>query len=343
MTGRWKTEMTFNYTKLPLYPRERVEAISKEVSKLRAKVVMRSAHDLAVSHVQTVLHNRELNLLQPECKEKMGVIITGDSGAGKSHFLRKRIHTLPEFQAPSSLAIVKFKAPMKLQSAGHLTAQALGYPTVRNNEKHDYWSDVPLRLQALGTRAIQFDETQDAFIRANRLSADNFIQTFKGLMTHEPYAVALILTGTRALEPHFKINDQQGYRRFYHVTLPNLHFEADAAFVRKRVDEYCELAHLENRLEGHDYHRLMHSASRALGRTFSRVLDGIEEAMLANSDGLERIHLAHAYERENTNNNSRVNVFVAEDYLRIDPTTQDFVSSSEPAKRKSKPRSEGKY
>jgi hypothetical protein len=336
------------YPRVPVYPHERIVEVSAAVTRLRDKVVIRRTHELALGHVQTVLHNRDINLTRPECKEKMGVVIYGDSGAGKSHFLRKRVHTLPELLAQpevgtQAFARVKFKAPMKLQSAGFLTASALGYLAERNNEKHDYWGDVSLRVEALGTRAIQFDETQDAFIRANRLSAENFLQTFKGLMTHEPHPVALIVTGTRALEPYFKIADQQGPRRFYHVTLPNLHFDVDAAFVKNRIDEYCTLAHLENGLEEQDYHRLMHSVSYAFGRTFSRALDGIEEALLANSSRLERVHLVHAYERESTDNHPGANVFAVEDYLRVDPTTRDFALPSVPEKRKSQPRSETKW
>jgi hypothetical protein len=240
------------------------------------------------------------------------------------------------------LTSVRLRAPARLQTAGFLAAKAVGYDAEVMREKHDYWLDFHRRIAATKTIGIHFDEVQDAFINTNINTSKTLVQMFKGLMTNESHPLVLVLTGTLDLKPYFETEDEQGPRRFKFVTLPSLSYPADAGRTKSNVDLYCNQAGLENRLKGTDYERLMRAGAYQFGRTFTRVLDGIEEALLAGATGLERLHLAHAYDRDRNVPPSR-NMFVAEDYLLLKSHSQSEDPSTDPTKRKSKPRSKTKW
>lgn len=335
------------HPKLPIYDPAHIEAVKDTVNELRIKSIRRSEEKLVESHLHTILGNRRRNLVNPESQEKMGIAIYGESGSGKSFMQRRLIKEFPELlaEAPGHrpFVSVRLKGPVRLQSAGHQVAKVLGgFTSLRFNEKHDYWEDVTGFIQELGTVMLHLDEVQDVFITANRITSESIVSMFKGLMTYEPHPTCLILTGTKAMKPYFETGDAQSPRRLYHVTLPNVSFPADVAHIAKNVELYCSKLGLTNGLSGNDYERLMRAAGYQFGRTFSRALDGIEEAILAGSTSLELVHLAHAYQRDRLVPPHK-NFFVADDYLRLDPFRTEDLPDEAPKARKSVSRGESPY
>jgi hypothetical protein len=309
--------------------------------------VRRPQESLVESHLHTILSNRRRNLSAPESQEKMGIVLYGDSGSGKSFMLRRLVKSLPDLlpatEGHRPYVSVRLKAPVRLQTAGHQVAKTLGgFTTLQFSEKHDYWNDVTGYLQELGTTLMHLDEVQDVFITANRITAGSIVSIFKGVMTNEPHPVCLVLTGTKAMKPYFETNDAQSPRRLYHVTLPNVSFPGDSSQIAENVTAYCAKLGLENELAGTDYERLMRAAGYQFGRTFSRALDGMEEAILAGSTRLRLVHLAHAYQRDRGAPPNK-NLFVAPDYLRLDPFTTEDLPDEPPKRRRSLPRKETKY
>ena len=308
---------------LPIYKPAQVDVIKNTVNELRLKSIRRPEERLVESHLHTILSNRSRNLAAPESQEKMGIAIYGESGSGKSFMLRRLMKEFPHLTEAGAghrpFVSVRLKGPVRLQTAGHQIAKVLGgFTTLRFNEKHDYWEDVTALLEELDTVLVHLDEVQDVFITANRLTSESIVSMFKGLMTYEAHPSCLILTGTKAMKPYFETDDAQSPRRLYHVTLPSVSFPADAIQITEHVNTYCGLVGLENGLKGTDYERLMRAGGYQFGRTFSRAIDGIEEALLAASKTLELVHLAHAYQRDR-NVPPHKNLFVADDYLRLDP------------------------
>jgi len=334
------------HPKLPIYPDDKVNAVKDVVDVARLVGIVRPEERLVESHLQTILANREKNIVHPEIREKMGIAVYGASGSGKSYMTRKLLRGLPGLGVPTPgyrpLVSLRLQGPVKLQSAGFQVARALGYPAERNNEKHDYWVDVGSMAPELGTKMLGLDEVQDAFITSNRITAANIVSMFKGLMIAEAHPICLLLTGTLALKPYFETNDPQSPRRLYHVTLPSIGFPADAKAVAAHISQYCKKVGLENDLSGKDYERLMRTAAYQFGRTFSRAFDGMEEALLAGSKSLQLVHLAHAYQRDRGVPPHK-NPFVASDYLRLDLFRTEDLPDKEPQAHKSVPREEGPY
>lgn len=332
---------------VPIYDYRLVEDVKSRMAPLRSIHIRRREDDLIESHVHELLGNRARNLIDPECEEHMGLMILGDSGSGKSRVVRKRIASNPGLHPPIAdglmpYASVKLRAPVKLQTAGFQTVQALGYPALSFKEKANYWNDVTLRIQKLGTRLLHFDEVQDIFTRTRAVDAEVTVAMFKSLMTFEAHPLVLVLTGMPTIEPHMMGNDPQAPRRFQTVVLPPVSFPADVGGVKTHVDSYCAKVGIENNLEGSDYHRLMHSAEYQFGRTFARALDGITEALYANSPKFERMHLAHAFERHR-HGVAATNPFVVEDFTRLKPGRHKDAPETSPKKRKGRPRQETKY
>lgn len=335
------------HPKLPLYDPIQMNKVKDLVEVLRLKTIRRPEEKLMESHLHTILENRRRNLANPESQEKMGVVLLGESGSGKSFMLRRLIKEFPELIETSRerrpFVSVRLRGPVRLQTAGHQVAKALGgFITLRFSEKHDYWEDVSGFMQELNTVMLHLDEVQDVFITANVNTSQNIVSMFKGLMTYEAHPVCLILTGTKAMKPHFETHDAQSPRRLYHVTLPSLSFPADVHHVATHVSTYCQKIGLTNGLAGRDYERLMRSAAYQFGRTFSRVLDGIEEALLAGSKSLELVHLAHAYQRDRQVP-PHMNFFVVEDYIRMDPFRTEDLPDEPPKARRPVPRKESKW
>jgi hypothetical protein len=335
------------HPRLPIYKPAHTDAVKDTVHELRLKGVRRPQEALVESHLHTILSNRRRNLGAPESQEKMGIAVYGESGSGKSFMLRRLVKSLPDLlpatQSHRRHVSVRLKGPVRLQTAGHQVATALGgFTTLRFSEKHDYWNDVTGYLEELGTALLHLDEVQDVFITANRITSGSIVSMFKGIMTNEPHPVCLILTGTKAMKPYFETEDAQSPRRLYHVTLPNVSFPEDASPVSENVTAYCAKLGLENELRGTDYERLMRAAGYQFGRTFSRALDGMEEALLAGSTKLQLVHLAHAYQRDR-GGPAHKNFFVAPDYLRLDPFQTEDLPDEVPQPRRSPPRKETKY
>lgn len=332
------TSMT-NYTRHKIYPHDMMEAVKAVVAPVRAKIVRRGADDIVESQIKTLLANRLRNLQNPESEEKMGLVIYGQSGAGKSSIVRNRVATEPLLASMAGnpeyrFVSVKFRSPVRISTAGHSVVQQLGLPGAVFNERKDYWAEVLLRVAALGTCILHFDETQDAF-RQNRAVAHVWMQTFKTLMTSSS-PVVLVLTGTNEMKQYFDNEDAQGPRRMVEVSLPKVTYPTDAEGVRIQMNAYCKLLGLSNGLKSTDYERLMRASAYEFGRTLTLGLNGIQEAMLAKSQSLQLMHLAHAFERDKPSTMPAHNFFWAPDYLKVSPFGKAYAGAGNPSpKRKS--------
>ena len=310
------------YSRHRLYPHEAMEAAKIKMAPLKAKIVRRRADDIVEAQIETLLANRLRNIERPESEEKMGLVIYGDSGAGKTSLVRNRVANNPLLASMTAerdfgFVSVKFRAPVRIPTAGHAVIRKLGLPNAALNLRRDYWDEVGRRVAAFNTHVLHFDETQDAF-RQNRSIAHTWLQNFKALMTQDTPAV-LVLTGTTEMQPYFSSPDPQAPRRFVEITLPPLTFKDDAERIAKQIQNYCSMLGITNCLAGNDYERLMRASAFAFGRTLTLGLNGILEVILAGEDKLTLEHLAHAFERDKPSTPPTKNFFWAPDYVRLSP------------------------
>lgn len=316
--------MPFFYAPLPYYSEARVDETIERMQPLRTMHVRTDVDERIEQHLSTLLANRAQNLRQPGSREKMGLVIYGDSGAGKSRLIDRHVTPHPKLRNQSSddkrLISLRLKSPVRLRSAGFQTVRALGYKMVNFNEKKDYWPTADSMIEELDTVAIHYDEVHDIFISANAGDARQILSTMKGLMDRVDHPVILILTGTHELKR--RMRSPETNRRFLPVTIPAIDVETDLDALIEQVNAFCEVAGLTNRLAGEDYVRLTHSADYQLGLTFARAMDGIEEALLAGDNSLTRMHLAHAYHR-NMDREEELNVFVVDNYRLLKPAMHE--------------------
>lgn len=316
--------MPFSYAPLPYYPETRVTEIIGRMQPIRTMHVRTDIDDRIEQNLSTLLANRAQNLQDPGSREKMGLVIYGDSGAGKSRLIDRHIVPHPKLynatEADKQFISLRLKSPVRLRSAGFQTVRALGYKTINFNEKKDYWPTADSMIHELGTVAIHYDEVHDIFISATASDARQILSTMKGLMDRPDHPVILILTGTYELKR--RMQSAETNRRFLPVTIPPVDVESDLDAVIEQVNAFCEKAGLINCLEEEDYLRLVHSADNQLGLTFARAMDGIEEALLAGEDTLRRMNLAHAYHR-NMDREEELNVFVVDNYRMLRPTMHE--------------------
>lgn len=334
---------TFEYTDMPMYDKAHRDAVSLRMAPLRTKHVRSPADTRVSAAMDELLANRERNLTAPESEMRMGLLIVGASGAGKSRIVRKRIEPRPDLAAePPPLEAqpfvsVKLQAPVLLRSMGFQTRQAQGYALAKMVEKDSQWPDVSRRIEALKTRVIHYDEAQDVFLTANRNDVKNIRSAWKSLMTHTSHPVVLVLSGTMDLKPYMEA-DVQERRRFIRVELSPISFTSHFDEVRGYLDAYCKQAEIANQLEPEDYERLIHAADSQFGWTYARALDGIAEAISAGDAALRRVHLAHAYERAG-NFDAALNIFVVDYWRKLIPDA-GLAEDILPQQRRSRPRKE---
>ena len=309
----------FEYTPLPAYDQAHRIAVSEKMAPLRNKHVRSPADDRVSAAMDELLANREANLASPESEMRMGLLILGASGAGKSRIVRKRIASradLAPTEAPDEsrpFVSVKLEAPVKLRSMGHQTRLAQGYAVHKMQEKDTQWPDVKRRIAALKTTVLHYDEAQDVFLTANRNEVKAIRSTWKSLMTNHANPLVVVLSGTKDLRPYMDV-DVQERRRFIRVELPEISYDSHVSDVMGFVDSYCVQAGIKNGLQPEDYERLIHSVDNQFGWTYARALDGIAEVLAAGGDTLTRMSLAHAYDRVG-NADPTLNIFVV-DYWR---------------------------
>jgi len=148
----------FEYLDLPMYEKPHRDAVSAKMAPLRNKHVPSPADARVTAAMDELLANREGNLASPESEMRMGLLLLGASGAGKSHIVQERIKTRPDLaptEAPEEarpFISVKLEAPVKLRSMGYQTRLAQGYAVHKMQEKDSQWPDVKRRIAVLQTR-----------------------------------------------------------------------------------------------------------------------------------------------------------------------------------------------
>lgn len=191
----------FEYTPMPIYDTAHRNAVSVAMAPLRKKHVRSDVDDRVDAAMDELMANRERNLENPESEMRMGLLILGASGAGKSRIVSKRIAPRPELaptdgdEAAKPLISVKLEAPVLLRSMGFQTRQAQGYAIAKMAEKDPQWPDVKRRIVALKTSVLHYDEAQDVFLTANRKEVQNIRSAWKSLMTNHVSPVVVVLSG----------------------------------------------------------------------------------------------------------------------------------------------------
>lgn len=246
------------------------------------------------------------------------LVLTGESGAGKSRSLKRLFRQRRETVNGVLVSIVA-PSPCTLMQLGRKLLPELGYPIQRDKKEHLIWEDVRRRIDARGVRIVHIDEMQHVTQTANIDQKTRILNTIKSLIQDRDKPMLLVLSGTCELADFFR-TDWQVCRRCKFVELKRLTIPGDVDLVADALEDLIEgiPLELEHTVVEDLAARLIHSSNYALGIAMEIACDAIEEALLNGKGRLLPSHFAEVYRSRSGRPNS-MNPFLTAGWRETDP------------------------
>jgi len=236
--------------------------------------------------------------------EGRALVVVGQSGAGKTHAIRRLIESrrelLPEnLPLGMSMPIVSITAPSPctLKQLGVELLRVLGYPIERDIRENVAWSRVREQLRLRKVRIVHIDEAQHAVRLMNTQEIQKLSDTFKNVMQQPDWPVCLVLSGLPSLT-EFAQRDIQLGRRCRFFSFDAVTFPRHAKRIRYIVDRVSlNGAGLPTRgLEADEFlARLCRAAEGQFGRIVQICRSAAEDAILSDAPAIQVEHFASAY------------------------------------------------
>jgi hypothetical protein len=264
-------------------------------------------------------------------KPGRGVIITAESGQGKSRIVGHALDSIPIFGVAGryghGCVTLRVRTPKPCSGAGlglHVL-DLLGYPLTASRKAHEIWRRVRQRLCQLGVMFLWIDEFQHLIDRKNLQDLRDIRDTLKSLLEYEEWPIYVIITGlphlvTLLQEPsEDPENDIQAVRRYAFLSLPGLELPQEMEIVERALTDLSLAAELSlNFADQKDLqNRLVHTALGRFGLAIEIIRWAIAAALLAGDATLHEEHFARMYEKR-TGSTLAANPFVVEDWRNVD-------------------------
>lgn len=264
--------------------------------------------------------------------------ISGKSGAGKSNALDHILDNHPSFATfegpynPLSLSIRAVTPPSCTwkKLGGRLAAQS-GLPVHGEKSEDVIWNDIVLdRMKKMETHVIVLDEFQHVLEAPTSHAYTHLSNSIKNLMQTPSWPVWIILSGVPDIEG-FLDRDQykQLDRRVPIIRVREMAADDDVV-IKKVVDAVYQLAEACELKVGfpliHEFvQRLMHGGIMRFGMTVQIIKNAIEKCIW--DDGAAGVlgphHFAQGYARLARNCPDELNVFVSDNWQRIEREVDD--------------------
>ncbi|POR42178.1 ATP-binding protein [Methylobacterium sp. V23] len=333
-------------------PAGRIRAAMTEEARLRSRLMedvrhayVRTARDTLLREhfeclVEDLVERRERD--HPETSEQRAarlegniMVVTGDSGAGKSTAMRKLFSDSPYAPgygivgARCPVLTVRVPSPCSVGELGRSVLRATGYEIKRARlSGPEIWGIVRGRLQALGILVLHLDEGQDAPLTIDIVERVKLRNLWKSLLVDEIHPIGLIISGLPGIED-FLHPDRQLVRRGAWQSFARLDPAVDSHLVSASVKELADIAGLKTDEETvvAIVPRLLHAGSYMLGITIEEVHDAIRMALRKKHSTLTLDHFADAYAFR-TGSFAPWNPYLAHEFTAIDVTR--ILATSEP-------------
>lgn len=256
-------------------------------------------------------------------EEAVGIVLLGDTGAGKSNLVRHGIRKHPLFagfmrpDAECAAIGVRCLGAYNLRVLATHILHAAGYPVgfLRENVA---WIEVRQRLEHLGVMLLWIDEVNNVLNAANRSELKRILNAFKALLNHPTWPVVLILSGTPDCEARLRQSGELS-RRMRWMSLDPLTAE-DLGVLRDHLGDLFQKAGLgmSGNLLAEVAPRLVHAANRAFGTAIDLAVQAAGAAVTAGATDVTMEHFAEAY-AERTQATADANPFAVRAWSAIVP------------------------
>ncbi len=218
--------------------------------------------------------------------EGRGIAVLGESGAGKSHCVRRALSRHPIFSStgvngPDSMAVsVVCLGSCTLRILGESILTACGYDAEPGLRENEVWRLARLHLELQGALVVHIDEVINLIENANEADQQRVINNFKALINNPSWPVTLILSGIPSIKPSLK-KDPQLRRRLHWIGLAPLTSSIDNATILSFSTTLCAKAALviSDDFESGVAARLIHAACHQLGLAAEMCIDAVEHAV----------------------------------------------------------------
>lgn len=303
----------------------RAQEVGRIVSDLRTRFVRHEGFKQLQEQFDLLLYRRRADLDAGRQAEARGILIVGNSGAGKSTAIQRLFASHSDLRRPNpdlpEADVISFvvPSPATLKSVAFGCLQSLGYPIQRERTAAVMWGHVQHLLSERQVLFLHLDEVQHLHASKGATEARSVINTLKSLMQHQMWPTGLILSGTDELRALVNL-DPQLSRRLAPIEFGPLDVGAQRASVRKILQQYAKAVGMPPNpdiLADAFLRRLIHAAAYELGIAIELIISGFEEALILGSDELDTEAFRLAFERR-SGCRDMGNPFVAEDWKAID-------------------------
>lgn len=281
--------------------------------------------------------------------EGRALVVVGQSGAGKTHAIKRLIEgrreLLPEnLTLGMSLPIVSITAPSPctLKQLGIELLRLLGYPIDRDVRENVAWNRVREQLRLRKVQIVHIDEAQHAVRLMNDHEIQKLSDTFKNVMQQPDWPVCLVLSGLPSLV-QFAQRDVQFGRRCRFMSFDGISFPRDIKRLRyivEAISSKCAEMPCEG-LESDEFlARLCRAAEGQFGRVIQICRSAAEEAIFAGDHTLTVRHFIDVYAAA-TGCSPDANVFAVRDWefvptgvsVPAEPSEVEVASPATPNRR----------
>ncbi len=171
------------------------------------------------------------------------LVITGDSGAGKTHAIRKAIAQNPAFTKNGTL---KVDCPISSTSKGLALSllHATGYPAKDHLAENRVWHVLKEQIRKNRINFIWIDEIQHIFHMPNKKTVLKTSDALKTLTIDDKWPTSVIVSGLPSIKSLWA-NDNQLKRRKKVVSIPLINVSTEADQLLATLLILCETAGIQ--------------------------------------------------------------------------------------------------
>ncbi|WP_294641253.1 ATP-binding protein [uncultured Aureimonas sp.] len=303
------------------------------MQRVRSVVLSTEYDELLNTEIQVLLDSIKMehalaSMRQRRSSKRAGrvLIVTGEAGAGKSHALMNAFESRPEFEnfgvvgEACPLLSVVAPSPFTLKALGNEIVRKIGYLGERDIPEGEVWPMIRILMKELQIFIIHIDEAQHGDQISNHAVHQAVENTLKRLLQDNDWPLWLILSGLPELA-RFCQGDRSINRRIHHVRFESLRFPEHAEAVRgtiREISSACPRLDCSAVLSDEFTARLLHAALHQFGILIEFVQDAILECLQTGKRKLSADHFADAYSARTGETADRLNVFLADDWDKID-------------------------